>query len=216
MAALHNDVEPMVTTKWNQGAKTYDPTNPYNGDCPKVDGMLTLTGCMATALAQVLNYHKWPKQLNNPLAGFSTMHGLTIDELPVVAFDWENMADDYYQPTTDAQQKAVAQLMRYCGQAIQMDYTTSTSNGFYYDLDMLVNDFGYHQGVAFVHGDNYSVSEWENMIYQELAENRPVVYGAQGSVGGHAFVLDGYEVSNNNGYYHVNWDGAAVLTAISG
>ena len=197
---LHQDIAPMVTAKWNQNV-------PYNAFCPETDGKLCLTGCMATALAQVMYYHRWPqKPIASDLPTYTMENGRVIDGLPVTTFDWDNMVDDYKNTTTtEEQQNAVAKLMRYCGQTIQMDYTPTLSLGAYYDTDLLVNCFGYNPGVYFAQYGNYSVSGWDELLYNELREGRPLVYCGTSSIGGHAFVLDGYEVQNGEGYYSVNW-----------
>lgn len=204
--ALHEDIAPLVTALWNQGDNIYNPQNPYNAFCPEMDGALCVTGCMATALAQVMYYHRWPQEPTaGPIPGYTSEHDLELDELPVVAFDWQNMVDDYTEETTEAQQNAVATLMRYCGQIIQMDYTPEISNGFFYDMDMLVKLFGYDQEVYTACSDNYTVSGWDNKLYNELKEGRPLVYAGGSSGGGHAFVIDGYQVQDGCGFFHVNW-----------
>lgn len=204
--ALHDDVAPLVTALWDQGANQFNPQRPYNAFCPETDGQLCVTGCMATALSMVLYYHRWPQE---PLAGelpaYTMANGRVIEALPATTFDWDNMVDDYMQPTTDVQQAAVATLMRYCGQLIQMDYTPQISSGYFYDVDMLVNLFGYDQGVYRANADNYTVSGWDELLYNELHEGRPLLYSGRSTGGGHAFVLDGYEVQDGGGYFHVNW-----------
>ena len=197
--ALHNDIAPLLTTRWNQGY-------PYNASCPVTDDKLCLTGCMATALAQVMYYHRWPQgPIAEELPTYTMANGRVIDGLPVTTFDWDNMVDDYTKSTTEAQQVAVATLMRYCGQLIQMDYTPQLSNGTFYDIDILVNSFGYAPGVSFALAAQYTVSGWDELLYNELREGRPLVYGGQSTGGGHAFVIDGYEVRDGEGYYSVNW-----------
>ena len=197
---LHQDIAPMITAKWNQNV-------PYNAFCPETDGKQCLTGCMATALAQVMYYHRWPQEpIAYALPAYTMANGRMIDGLPVTTFDWDNMVDDYKNTTTtEEQQTAVATLMRYCGQTIQMDYTPTLSLGSYYDTDLLVNCFGYDPGVYLAQYGNYSVSGWDELLYNELREGRPLVYAGTSSIGGHAFVLDGYEVQNGEGYYSVNW-----------
>lgn len=59
--APHQDIAPLVTSIWGQGSKTYEATNPYNGFCPETDGELCLSGCVATALSQVMYYYRWPQ-----------------------------------------------------------------------------------------------------------------------------------------------------------
>ena len=212
--ALHDDIAPLMTTRWDQKL-------PYNAFCPVTDGQLCLTGCMATALAQVMYYHRWPQgPIGGKLPTYTMANGRVIDGLPVTAFDWNNMVDEYSYygaqnsyirlETTEAQDMAVATLMRYCGQLIQMDYTPHISNGILYDIDLLTNVFGYDPGVYCACAEEYTVSGWDELLYNELREGRPLVYSGQSTGGGHAFVVDGYEVQDGEGYYNVNWGWAGL------
>ena len=203
---LHADVPYLVTALWNQGSNVYNAQNPYNALCPVTDGLLCLTGCMSTALSQVLYYHRWPQEpLTGELPAYTMPNGRVIDALPPVAFDWDNMVDNYRVSTTEEQQMAVATLMRYCGQMLQMDYTPQVTNGFVFDTDLLVNRFGIDPEVHSVEADEYTPSGWDELIYHELSEGRPLVYVGMSSGGGHAYVVDGYEVHDDGGYFHVNW-----------
>lgn len=204
---LYDDIAPLLTTMWNQGnIGSFSPKNPYNALSPVIDGILCPTGCTATALAQVLYYHRWPQEpIAAELPAYTTMHGMEVDALPPVAFDWDNMVDDYTQPTTDAQQLAVAQLMRYCGQLGQLDYTPTGSNALLYDFDLLINLFGYDQELHLASYSDYTVNGWYKLLYNELHEGRPIYYTGNSTSNGHAFVVDGYEVQNNEGYFHINW-----------
>lgn len=197
--ALHDNIAPLLTTCWDQ-------TLPYNAFCPITDGQQCLTGCMATALSQVMYYHRWPQgPIANELPAYTMANGRVIEGLPVTSFDWDNMVNDYSKPTTEAQQTAVATLMRYCGQTIQMDYTPHVSNGTIYDIDILVNNFGYAPGLYCANANEYTVSGWDELLYSELRQGRPLVYCGQSTGGGHAFVVDGYEVQDGEGYFSVNW-----------
>ena len=209
--AIHEDIDTLLTSLWDQGKNNYDSTNPYNRFCPETDGLLCVTGCMATALAQVMYYYRWPQALTESLPSYQMKSGGVIDELPAVTFDWDNMLDTYHQETTDEQQTAVATLMRYCGQTVQMDYTPVVSNGMIYDLDMLVTKFGYDQDVYLARANSYTPSGWDELLYNELRDGRPLLYTAFSTGGGHAFVIDGYQAKDGIGYFHVNWgwDGTA-------
>ena len=205
--ALHDDVAPLLTCTWGQGKPAFNPQSPYNALCPVVDGLLSCTGCMATALSQVLYYHRWPQEpIVGELPGYKTYTTqVDIEPLPSVQFDWDNMLDSYQQETTETQRLAVATLMRYCGQVLQMDYTPSISNAYVYDTDVLIRQFGIDQGVHLAHADEYSINEWDSLLYTELKEKRPLLHGGFSMGGGHAFVLDGYEVHDGVGYFHANW-----------
>ena len=198
--ATHPNIAPMVTSHWDQGF-------PYNALCPTSGGQLCITGCMATALAQVMRYHRWPQDaVASSLPAYTMANGNEIPGLPATQFDWGNMTDDYSSASsTAAQMEAVATLMRYCGQSMQMDYTPQLSTAVCYDIDLLVNSFGYDPALYEAQANEYSVSDWDALLYNELQYGRPLVYGGQSTGGGHAFVLDGYQVQSGVGYYHVNW-----------
>ena len=209
--ALHDDVPYLIKTLWDQGMTSYNPQNPYNAFCPVIDGNLCVTGCTATALAQILNYHRWPQEpINGEVRAYPMPDGSIIEALPSTTFDWDNMVDDYTQPTTEAQQMAVATLMRYCGQLFSVEYAPDETFGNFADTDILVNQFGYAPGVFMAQSKEYTVSGWDELIYKEIKEGRPLFYSAQADTGGHAFVVDGYEVHDGSGYYHVNWGWAGL------
>ena len=196
--ATHDDIAPMVTARWDQH-------EPYNESCPKVSGELPPTGCMATALAQVMHYHRWPQAATGKLPAYKMVSGATVSALPSTKFDWDNMLDDYSNGYTDEQGAAVSKLMRYCGQLLQMDYALGGSSANVYDLNLLVNSFGYDPGVSYANAEGYTVSGWDALLYNELREGRPLAYGGSSTGGAHAFVIDGYQVQDGEGYYHVNW-----------
>lgn len=190
-------IAPMVTSKWGQG-------NPYNALCPEVGGEISLTGCGATALAQVMNYFEWPEHGTG--TGVSTdINGNSYSmDLSTVTFDWANMADTYGDNATDAQKDAVAQLMKACGYAAKMQYAPWWSESYMANLSAaLVNNFGYAPTARTCQLSQYGMAEWENMIYENLANTGPVIYrGNSLRQGGHIFVCDGYDA---NGYFHINW-----------
>lgn len=207
------EIAPMITTHWGQGA-------PYNNMCPEVNGNKCLTGCVATAMAQIMNYHKWPQGNTAAIDAYTTgSQGINVSALEASTFDWDNMKDEYYNVlTTDAEKEAVAKLMRYCGQAVNMDYGLGTS-GATRPQDAFINVFDYSTSTEGFVGINSKAERLEELVYNELAENRPVYYqGNSSSLGGHAFVVDGYKA---DGTFHINWgwngdaDGYFVLTGLT-
>jgi len=208
-------IDPLLTSTWNQ-------STPYNNMCPTVNGHRTVTGCVATALAQVLNYYKYPSQTTKAIPAYTTeTYGINRPEIPVTAIDWTNMLDDYSGSATTAQKNAVATLMKLCGQAVEMDYdyTNGGSSAFVtLEVKALRQYFGYDETVRHLYRTDFSASEWEYNIYNELANSRPVLYGGQSTGGGHAFVVDGYD---GNGLFHINWgwggnsDGYFLLSVLN-
>ena len=203
-------VEPMLTSSWSQG-------KPYNDMCPEYQGELCITGCIATALAQVMYYWKYPAELP-PLPSFVTNSlGFTVSALPGTRLDWDNMIDKYNRNYTAEQGAAVAVLMRYCGQACYMDYTPEASGAWEEDQLSALKRFGYSSEATYVERDMTPPSQWEAMLQEDLSEGRPVLYTGTSYEAGHAFVLDGYD---GQGKYHVNWgwggssDGYFALDAL--
>lgn len=212
-------VSPLLTSKWDQSA-------PFNLYCPKYNGSFCVTGCTATAMAQIMYYYKWPSSTSQAIPGYTqsddenySMHGTTYSALNSANFDWNNMKDYYSSSETstiDASNNAVAWLMRYCGQSVEMMYGVSESTAVS-SSEVFVDYFRYSPKARKLHRVDYSYSQWENFILTELRANRPVIYGGHKHNGGHCFVCDGYD---GNGYYHFNWgwrgsyDGYFLLTAL--
>lgn len=189
-----------LTTKWNQDAPYYDL-------CPKTkDGQQCYTGCVATSMAQVMNYHKYPehgvgiKQYTCSSIG----RRLTIN-FEQKNFDWANMLNVYDKGAyNDAQADAVAYLMKACGYAVEMGYGPDSSGASGSVIGSAIREyFLYDEGCESRQRLIYSGSQWEDMIYNNLKEVGPVIINGQSPLsGGHSFVCDGYD---GKGYYHFNW-----------
>ena len=230
-------VAPLIQTKWDQ-------FEPYNLMCP--DGSYVdydetgynsanrcVTGCVATAMAQVMYYHQWPESCGpiNPYDIIYRYENVGTEEAPNwqpvidhsfhglegTEFKWNDMALSYTTNVTGTSADAVAELMRYCGQAVNMNYGLSKNGGSSAGVSAwdMATYFNYSKNARSVYRMFYSVTEWEDMIYQELANNRPVLYGGSSASGGHEFICDGYD---GNGLFHFNWgwsggsDGFFVLS----
>ena len=131
--AVRPAIEPLIKTQWYQEAPYWNKVPLYDGANPDWKGQHCLTGCVATAMAQIMNYYQWPKAACEPIPEYEyeTAHAnkkktVYIDALPATTFDWDNMIANYEGSDgtilgTEAQQDAVATLMRYCGQSVYMN-----------------------------------------------------------------------------------------------
>ncbi len=196
-------VKPLLTAKWDQ-------EYPYNEQCPEAEDddknvIHTLTGCVATAMAQVMFYYQWPQKEVKGLEGYTTKKEpyLNVDELDPVTFDWKNMKAVYTgkENASDASVKAVSELIRYCGQSVEMNYSLDVSTTFLY-AETLVSYFGFSETVNQLRRYGFSDDEWQKILYDEMVAKRPVLYSASNGSGGHQFVIDGYD---GKGLFHVNW-----------
>jgi hypothetical protein len=210
-------VGPLVQTKWNQGA-------PYNALCPEYQGIKAVTGCVATAMAQIMKYHEWP-QSPSPSDSIHSYKTSTKDigipkiEAGSATYEWSNMSNTY--GSNSDINNAVATLMYHCGVSVEMDYIDVNGESGASTPAVaiaLVKYFDYDAGVTSLGRDYYSYSEWEAKIKTELEASRPVLYYGRSSTGGHAFVCDGYD---NNNFFHFNWgwggssDGYFELSALN-
>lgn len=215
LAANHPKVEQLMTSKWSQGA-------PYNNSCPYDGNSRSVTGCVATAVAQILYYNreKSVTETTAQIPAFDTWtKKIHVNAVPAGSpIDWNNMKDTY-GTASDLQKKAVADLMFYCGAAVKMDYTSSSSGAQSSDAyAAFAKYFGYGASVRFVTASDVSSDdEWDRIVYTEMAAGRPVYVSGANATVGHAFVADGYE----NQRYHINWgwggqsDGFYYLTNLT-
>ena len=205
-------VEPMLEAMWDQG-------DPYYGMCPMAGDRRAQTGCGATSLAQVFYKWKYPTTPTPVLPGYTTKAWqIELPALPSISFDWDNMLTTYTIFSPDVNKLAVAQLMRYIGQAEHMDYTAEYGEAYENDIVAACHTFGYvgahvaYKSILYQNGvDSIYIDDdtWEQMLQGELVAGRPVVYCAVSpnpgydNYVGHAFDVDGYNATD--GTYHVNW-----------
>lgn len=203
-------IEPMVKTSWGQMA-------PYNNLCPIATGSnRCLTGCVATSIAQVLYYHHGPKtgygRRTIYYPQYDTNGTPVFVDFSKETYDWDDMLLSYGSSTdasvgtisgTAQQQHAVAQLMRDLGVAVDMNYGESASGTNHGSAATgLQNYFGLKDAKK-LDRKAYTEPAWMDIIYQQLNNNLPIVYGGLDAVsGGHSFVFDGYD---KDGRVHVNW-----------
>lgn len=184
--------------KWNQMA-------PYNNMCPSYNGTnRAVTGCVATAMAQVMMYYQYPKELKATIKAYTAKsYGIQIPEISSGAtYDWDNMLPDYSKSDyNSAQADAVAKLMYHCGAAVKMNY--GPSSGANVTPIILATYFGYDADLMQdLTRTVFTLQQWMTLIDNELKAKRPILYSGQSSDGGHEFVCDG---SDGKGLYHINW-----------
>ena len=188
-------VQPLVQTQWNQGS-------PYNLLCPNG----SVTGCVATAMAQVMKYWNYPSHgvaSHSYTPGTHPEYGVQTANFYATYYDWTNMTNTYSSSSTQAQKQAVATLVYHCGISVDMDYTPNSSGAVTaYVADALKTYFNYSSDAQFLSRADYSDAQWISMLKSDLDQGRPIQYSGRGSGGGHSFVCDGYD---NNNYFHFNW-----------
>ena len=213
---------PLLTCNWDQ-------ETPYNNLCKFTYNGTTytcLTGCPATSAAQVLYFWKHPTTAVPAMSSYTSTLDIaenqsvnfTYPALQSTTFDWANMRDSYKVGYTTAQATAVATLMRYVGQKVQMRYGTKAAGGsgiYTTETQRVVNmfkAFGYQSSCQVIYKTSSAYynneTKWINKIIDELAAGRPVVYnGVSSTAGGHAFNVDGYRDSDSKFHVNFGWSG---------
>lgn len=183
------------------GEIAWDQAAPYNTLCPGE----SMTGCAATAMAMIMKHYNYPRVGRGNHAYVSGLMGYNVgydfEEKP---FDWSNMLPRYEEGQyTEENSAAVSELMKACGVSIDMDYTRTTSSANALKVsEAFVNYFKYNDNTLFRLRSAYTNDEWKQMLNEELAAGRPVLYNGTSKEIGHEFVIDGADAS---GLYHVNW-----------
>ncbi len=208
-------ITPICKTTWNQDA-------PYNDNAPLMNGKRTYTGCVATAMAQVLKTFEYPENCSGGTYSYTWENGgkkLSMN-FNTTTLNWSNMLDSYKGSTTSAQRTAVSGLMKAIGYASDMNYGTEGSGTqSIYCVAGLIRNFDYDYSMRLMRREWFALADWQKMVYDELAAGRPVYYDGQNTAEkvGHAFVVDGYR---SDGFFHLNWgwggalDGYFLLTAL--
>lgn len=204
---VKDSVGPIMDVHFNQGT-------PYYLHLPKVGEKYCVTGCVATAMVQVMVYHHYPLQCKGGTKSYKSekmSFSLSFD-YDNYAPDWDNILTDYgYDKSyTDPQANAIAELMKAAGVSVEMDYATDGS-GTQTEMaaDALVTYFGYDRNLIYVNKSGVE-SEWHQLMQNELKANRPMICSSRPTTGGtgHAYVCDGYliyEGMDDYPYYHFNW-----------
>lgn len=200
----------LADVKWNQ-------SYPFNELCPLDGNQRSVTGCVATAMAQIMWYYKWP------LSGTGThsykWHNQTLTvDYSKSEYDWSHMPGRYISKQYGAEDvAAVSRLMYDCGVSVDMEYSAGGSGTYSYLANDAFKKYFKYKSASYSYNSG-SVTRWNNTLTNELNNRRPVYMGGQSEDGGHAFVCDGYD-SNNYFHFNFGWGGMGngyFLSSIAG
>ena len=204
-------VSPLVSVKWGQSPYVNDMC-PYDVNAGSGNGYHAVSGCPATAMAQIMKYWNYPVQGTGFHEYSHDTYGNLSANFGSTTYDWASMPN-YVNSTNNA----VATLMYHCGVAVEMQYGPHSS-GSYVIMDGYPDEqtceyayktyFGYDAStLRGLWRENYTDNDWIQLLKDDLDAGRPIQYAGFGQ-GGHTFVFDGYD---NNNYFHVNWGWAGAL-----
>jgi len=195
-------VTPLITALWNQ-TKYYNAYSPMDDDAPGGYDQRTPNGCVAVAMAMIMYYYRYPIHGAGSHTNYTDYGNFYVDFSQQTYF-YEAMKDqlDYYN-------NEVAKLIFHCATSVDMMYAPDGSGAYSENVPYALSTyFGYDSSCEYLRRGDYSLSEWKNMLKEELDMQRPMYYSGCSDEGCHAFVCDGYD---SNDYFHFNfgWGGTS-------
>jgi len=192
-----NDVDPLVTTSWDQGAW-------YNYYCPAASGGQgghVWAGCVATAMGQIMKFHNFPEQGVLSHSYTHPTYGQQTANFGATTYNWAQMPTQ----ATSSNYQSIATLLYHNGVAVDMNYGIDGSGAQSSDVPWALNTyFNYDPStISLVYKADYSLTEWKNILIEDLTASRPIYYAGDDGSSGHAWVCDGYRSSDSK--FHMNW-----------
>lgn len=196
------EVEPLMKSHWGQGAF-------YNYYCPHDfagDNDRAATGCVATAMAQLIYYYRFPETGTGTYSYMDSSYGVQTADYGNTVYDYRAMCDE---PTSI--NPAISKLIYHCGVGVDMAYGPDGSGMYNHSAArVLRTHFKFSPQTEYVFRDSTCL-DWDSLIISHLHRNMPLYYAgwSNPNVNGHAFICDGYQMVDSNYYYHFNfgWDG---------
>ena len=199
-------VEPLVELKWDQ-------VYPYNYFCPTEKGGPgghAYVGCAADVMAMIMKYWNYPEKGKGSHSYIPEGYPIQTVDFSEATYKWDNMPEQIFSFSPKNEIEPIAELMYHCGVSIDMKYGPTASSGY---SEMVPNAmkkyFSYTANMRHLYRDQHELTEWENLLRDNLDQGFPVFYaGTSQMSGGHAFLCDGY---TEDGYFHFNWGWSGAL-----
>ena len=191
-------VDYICTTKWNQDS----PYNLYAPEASSGPGGRCYAGCVATAMSQVMKHWDHPAQGSSSHSYYCYGYGMQSANFGATTYDWEHMPDRLGGASQE-EIEAVALFMYHCGVSVDMQFSPTGSGANSWDVPYAIRHyFSYSNQCSLKSHDEFSLSNWQNMLKDQFDIGWPVYYSGFSNDGGHAFVCDGYD---DNDLFHFNW-----------
>jgi hypothetical protein len=197
-------VNPLCATNWDQ--------QPYvNIMCPNDAANTTnqhcVTGCPATAMAQIMKYWNYPAQGSGIHQYNHPTYGTLSANFGATTYNWGAMPNNVTSNNT-----AISTLMYHCGVAVNMQYSANSSGAYVIinsPTPTACSEYAYKTYFKYnpttiqgLERANYNDTQWKNLLKADLNASQPIQYAGFGSGGGHTFVCDGFDA---NDFFHMNW-----------
>lgn len=192
-------VEPLLTTEWGQGCG-------YNAMCPVDENGVScghaVTGCVATAMAQIMRYWSYPENgigTHSYIPESHPEYGNQSVDFGATTYQWSDMPNTL----NNSNSETIATLIYHCGVSVDMDYGPNASEAWSVSVGgALTNYFRYSNEMSYEGQSSYTDASWKAKLKDCIDLGRPVYYSGSTGSAAHAFVCDGYDM---NDMFHINW-----------
>ena len=191
------------TVQWHQDS-------PFNDKCPIVDGERCVSGCVPTALAELMCYYGWPEKGSGTIESYTDGNDNVLKgyELGTV-YNWAELQkltdEEEADAASDEVKENAAQLLKDVGYAMQCSYSPSGTGAYESDImEYFCGKFAYNKGAELIYRQHYTPEDWIGIVRSQLETSHPVYYTGDDSDGGHAFLIDGID-ENDLVHFNFGW-----------
>jgi hypothetical protein len=194
-------VDPLITNTWNQDW-------PYNYYCPldaAGPGGRVYVGCVATAMSMIMHYYRYPHQGQGSKSYYIYPYGTLTANFGDTTYDWDGMLDNIGNQVN----LPTALIGYHAAISVEMNFGPNGSGAYSSDVPAaMFNYFKYANTISYKQRSFYQLATWKNMVQTELNLKRPIYYsGYEPGGGGHAWILDGYNLSDDMYHFNFGWGG---------
>ncbi len=191
------DVAPLLSCIWNQGA----PFNIYCPADPAGPGGHVWVGCVATAMAQIMYYWRYPETGTGQHCYNAGIYGQQCANFGQTTYNWSAMKNGIDNRYPDAN----AELQYHCAVSVNMNFSPDGSGAYSFNVPGAINQYFRYNNAVYEEKQNYSFTGWVSLLKADIDAGKPLYYSGYSTSAGHAFVCDGYQ--GENFHFNFGWSG---------
>ena len=199
------DTDYLVKTQWNQ-------SYPYNAFCPEDpqgDHGHAIVGCLATSMAQLISFWKYPEHGNGSHCYYHEDYGQICADFEHTYYDWDHIANKVTASSPIEEIEAAATISFHCGVTIDMGYGPDGSGGASAPIPGAIHDyFSYSDACIQLNRNDFETKTWKAMVREQFDMEWPMYYGGCADDGCHAFICDGYD-DYDMFHFNLGWGGSS-------
>lgn len=199
-------IEPLITTKWNQG-KYYNQYCPFDNRESADYDQRTVVGCVALNMLNIMYYYRFPERGLIGAGYYHPVYGIDSVQIANFTYNYATITDNDLNHYTED----LARLVKHSGTTVQMRYDLVANDGSGAVSEIVGPRMETHWGfyptkfITYAEDFESNATKWRDTLRTVLSQYQPLYYsGTSSENAGHAFIVDGFY---NNTQFHVNWGG---------